>query len=66
MQGIVSLVDLLEGLVGDIPHIDDLAEPQIVQREDGSWLVDGALPVDDFQRDELIRKGCRKRRKVNT
>ena len=49
VQGIVSLVDLLEGLVGDIPHIDDLAEPQVVKRQDGSWLVDGSLPVDDFK-----------------
>jgi putative hemolysin len=49
VQGIVALVDLLEGLVGDIPHIDDLAEQQIVKRQDGSWLVDGALPVDDFR-----------------
>ena len=49
VQGIVALVDLLEGLVGDIPHIDELAERQIVKRQDGSWLVDGALPVDDFR-----------------
>ena len=49
VQGIVSLVDLLEGLVGDIPHIDDLAEQQVVKRQDGSWLVDGSLPVDDFK-----------------
>jgi len=49
VQGIVALVDLLEGLVGDIPHIDDLAEPQILQRSDGSWLVDGTMPVDDFE-----------------
>lgn len=48
VQGVVALVDLLEGLVGDIPHIDELAEPQIVQRSDGSWLVDGTMPVDDF------------------
>lgn len=49
VQGIVALVDLLEGLVGDIPHIDDLAEMQVIKRQDGSWLVDGALPVDDFK-----------------
>lgn len=49
VQGIVALVDLLEGLVGDIPHIDDLAEPQIMQRSDGSWLVDGTMPVDEFE-----------------
>ena len=49
VQGIVALVDLLEGLVGDIPHIEDLGEPQIMQRTDGSWLVDGTMPVDDFE-----------------
>jgi len=49
VQGIVALVDLLEGLVGDIPHIDELAEPQIVQRNDGSWLVDGSLSVEEFK-----------------
>jgi len=49
VQGIVTLTDLLEGLVGDIPHIDELAEPQIMRRDDGSWLVDGALPVDEFK-----------------
>lgn len=49
VQGIVALIDLLEGLVGDIPHIDELAEPQIVQRNDGSWLVDGSLSVEEFK-----------------
>jgi len=49
VQGIVALVDLLEGLVGDIPHIDELGEPQILRRSDGSWLVDGTMPVDDFK-----------------
>ncbi len=49
VQGIVALVDLLEALVGDIPHIDELGEPQIMRRNDGSWLVDGTMPVDDFK-----------------
>jgi putative hemolysin len=49
VQGIVALTDLLEGLVGDIPHIEELAEPQIMRRDDGSWLVDGTLPVADFK-----------------
>ena len=49
VQGVVTLTDLLEGLVGDIPHIEDLAEPQIVRREDGSWLVDGTISVEDFK-----------------
>ena len=45
VQGILTLTDLLEAMVGDIPHIKELAEPMIVKRENGSWLVDGALPV---------------------
>jgi len=49
VQGVVTLTDLLEGLVGDIPHIEDLADPQIMRREDGSWLIDGSLPIDVFK-----------------
>ena len=49
VQGLVTLTDILEAIVGDIPHIDDLSEPLIVQREDGSWLVDGMLSVDEFK-----------------
>jgi len=48
VQGLVTLNDILEALVGDIPSVDELAEPQVVQREDGSWLLDGLLPVEDF------------------
>lgn len=49
VHGIVTLTDLLEAMVGDIPHIEELAEPMIVKRENGSWLVDGALSVDEFK-----------------
>lgn len=48
IQGLVTLNDILEEIVGDIPSIDEIDEPQAVQREDGSWLVDGMLPVEDF------------------
>jgi putative hemolysin len=46
IEGIVTLVDILEAIVGDIPLEDTLPEPQAVQREDGSWLIDGLLPVE--------------------
>ncbi len=49
VHGIVTLTDLLEAMVGDIPHIEELAEPMILKRENGSWLVDGALSVDEFK-----------------
>jgi putative hemolysin len=35
--------------VGDIPSISEEDGNPIVQREDGSWLVDGALSVEDFK-----------------
>jgi putative hemolysin len=47
IQGLVTLNDILEEIVGDIPASDD-EEPQAVRREDGSWLVDGMLSVEEF------------------
>jgi putative hemolysin len=48
-QGLVSLFDIMEAIVGEIPEIGEITEPEIVQREDGSWLIDGKLPVDEFK-----------------
>lgn len=52
LDGLVTTTDLLEALVGDLPTPQELAEPDIVQRDDGSWLVDGLLPAEDLR--ELI------------
>lgn len=49
IEGLVTLIDILEAIVGDIPTLDEIAEPPIVQREDGSWLVEGLMPVDEFR-----------------
>ena len=49
IQGLVTLKDILEAIVGDIPSAEELAEPQAVQREDGSWLLDGMLPVEELK-----------------
>jgi putative hemolysin len=35
-------------IVGDVPAQPGQEEPQAVRREDGSWLVDGMLPVEEF------------------
>ncbi|MBW4504741.1 MAG: hemolysin family protein [Scytonema hyalinum WJT4-NPBG1] len=48
IQGIVTLNDVMIEIVGDVPSIDDQENPEIVQREDGSWLLDGMLSVDEF------------------
>ncbi len=39
--GLVTLVDVLEAIVGDIPSLEDRLRPEARQRPDGSWLVDG-------------------------
>lgn len=49
LQGLVTLNDLLEALVGDIGTIDPNEEPEWVQREDGSYLVDGMMPLDELR-----------------
>lgn len=48
IQGLVTLNDIMVEIVGDVPSAGELEEPQAVQREDGSWLLDGMLPVDEF------------------
>ncbi len=48
-QGLVTLFDILESIVGEIPDAGDLADLEVTQREDGTWLVDGMLPVDELK-----------------
>ncbi len=48
-QGLTTLFDILESIVGEIPETSDTKELEVIQREDGSWLVDGMLPVDEFK-----------------
>ncbi|HEV2529680.1 MAG TPA: hemolysin family protein [Thermomicrobiales bacterium] len=47
-QGIVTLHDVLEEIVGDIGEEHHAEDPDAVEREDGSWLIDGMVPVDGF------------------
>lgn len=47
IQGLVTINDVMIEIVGDLPS-NDGEEPQIVQREDGSWLLDGMLSVEEF------------------
>jgi putative hemolysin len=46
LQGLVTTQDILEEIVGDIE------QPQAVTREDGSYLIDGLMAIDDFK--ELV------------
>lgn len=49
LEGLVTLNDLVEAIVGDLPVVDEQEEPLIVQREDGSWLIDGSLSTDELK-----------------
>ncbi|MGD2120443.1 MAG: hemolysin family protein [Gemmatimonadota bacterium] len=46
--GIVTLYDVLEGIVGQLPETREGVAPGIARRTDGSWLVDGLLPFQEF------------------
>lgn len=47
--GMVTLYDVLKAIVGFIPTAGEEQEIQFVQREDGSWLFDGLLPIDEVK-----------------
>jgi putative hemolysin len=49
VEGLLTLTDILEALVGDMPVGDVEDEPTAVQRPDGSWLLDGRMPLDEFR-----------------
>ncbi|MFP4395448.1 MAG: hemolysin family protein [Anaerolineales bacterium] len=46
IQGMVTDMDILEAIAGEIPAEGEPEEPRAQQREDGTWLVDGMLPID--------------------
>ena len=48
LEGLVTLTDILEALVGDIPGSGE-SDPRIVHREDGTWLVDGMVGLDEVK-----------------
>lgn len=50
VQGLLTLSDILNAVLGRWrPGAGEPTEPMAVQREDGSWLVDGRLPIDEFR-----------------
>lgn len=48
-EGLITLYDIVESIVGDLPTGSEKDEPMAQKREDGSWLVDGAMPVFEFK-----------------
>ncbi len=49
IEGMVTLNDVLEAIIGNLPSLDAVEQLRVTQRGDGSWLVDGMLPLDEFK-----------------
>ena len=49
VEGFVTLYDVLESIVGDIPLDEHDKDQVIVRRADGTWLVDGLIPIDELK-----------------
>jgi len=49
VEGLLTHHDILEAIAGEMPFGGKTKEPMAVQRHDGSWLLDGMLPVDGFK-----------------
>lgn len=49
LQGLVTMNNIMETLVGDVATVEDASQPDIVRRDDGSWLVDGDVAIERFK-----------------
>ena len=49
VQGLVSLIDVMEAIVGDIPERGRPSQPEARKRDDGSWLVDATLSTAELK-----------------
>jgi putative hemolysin len=49
IEGVLTSTDIVEAIVGDFPQRGKAAEQQVVERPDGSWLVDGILVISELE-----------------
>ncbi|HEX2867648.1 MAG TPA: hemolysin family protein [Ignavibacteriales bacterium] len=49
VEGLITITDLVEEVLGELSRQNE-TEPYAKRREDGSWLVDGMIPIDEFKR----------------
>lgn len=65
VEGVITITDILETIAGDLPEAGEAEEVAAVRREDGSWLVEGWMPVDEFE-ETLGLRGVRGAGKFHT
>jgi putative hemolysin len=49
VQGLVTLIDVFEAIVGDLPEPGQRNQSGAKKREDGAWVVDATLPLAEFK-----------------
>ena len=55
IEGVVTPADILRMIAGELPELGSRERAELLQREDGSWLIDGHLAVEELQR-SLVRE----------
>jgi len=50
IEGITTPIDILKAIAGELPELGSRERPEAILRPDGSWLVDGHLPIEELQR----------------
>ena len=65
IEGLVTPADILKAIAGDLPEMGSRDAAGAVQREDGSWLIDGHLPIHEAER-ALGRKDLARGDNYNT
>lgn len=64
-QGVVTLADIIEAVAGALPEVGNDLAMALVKRDDGSWLVDGSVAIDEFE-DRVGLTGLRGSRTFDT
>lgn len=49
VTGMVTLIDLMEAIVGDVPSKEERLTMPVRQRKDGSWLIDGLYEIEKLK-----------------
>jgi putative hemolysin len=49
VAGLVTLHDVMEAIIGEFPTMDKRLRPTAKRRDDGSWLIDAMIPIEEFE-----------------